>query len=145
MFATKIRPFQPSLPGAPYALTNKGLEIKTVLLEGNLPRSGKEYDRIYCLPLNCAREDEDLPLVIRLKRVGVGRYQRELYEGREDWTKWPTEHELGSRGWSNMSTIFIRRDDDSIAGRETWIMGDQERLSSLQGAVSRVPSTNWQP
>ena len=144
MFATKIRPFQPALPRAPYALTNKGLEIKTVLLEGNLPRSGKEYDRIYCLPLNCAREDEDLPLVIRLKRVGVGRYQRALYEGREDWAKWPTEHELGLRGWSVIGTIFVSESRQDTEGVSRTVE-DEERLLSIQGAVSRGPSTNWQP
>ena len=138
-----IRPFKSIIPRPSYAVTNTGLEMNTVLLEGCDPRSNEETDRLYFLPLNCYRDGENLPLALRLKRLSKGIYQRAM----DNKLDWPEDSELGEQGCSDLGTIRIVHDADrsiDAASPHTRDV-DKETLRSLQTAVNRVHLTNWHP
>jgi hypothetical protein len=109
-------------------MTNNGLEIRTVLLKGNdLLTDGRVRRRMCYLPLNCARENEGLPLMIRLRHVDVGRYQRALYVSPKDWLKWPNKQELAT-----LVPRFLGRN------RQKWGI-----YSAFQVELQKINSNSW--
>ena len=141
--SSTIRPFKSIIPRPSYAVTNTGLEIDTVLLQGCDPPGNDKADQLYFLPLYCHREGEDLPLALRLKRWETGIYRR----AKDSNLDWPKDSELGEQGCSNLGTIRIIHDTDGsidTALRHTREI-DKQTLRSLQNAVNRVHLTNWHP
>jgi hypothetical protein len=149
--SSNITLFEPFTPRPPYAMTNKGLEIHTVLLQGCGTEGSMEKNRIYFMPLNCVRGKEVLPLVIRLQRISSSRYTRApaLLDFNEGFDRWPEESELGPEGRSLPGTIFIddRHRHENFSGDGIYDgFGDRwKQFRSLRGAVDQCPSTNCQP
>lgn len=106
-----IRHFQPNIPRGPYTMTNKGLEISTVLLPGRISASTFDGGRIYFMPLNCAREGAMKPLVVPLKMMGRGVYVRFADWRWHDSLKWPEDAELDLQNDLEISTIHIANQD----------------------------------
>jgi hypothetical protein len=102
---------------------------------------------LYFLPLNCARDNESLPLVLLLYRLGTGRYVRANdLRTRFRTLKWPEESELGTQGCSAPHIIHIVEARILEHGLvEEVLERNNTVLQSLQTAVSRIHSTNWQP
>lgn len=141
--SSNIHPFKSIIPRPSYAVTNTGLLIKTVLLQGCDPPGNEETNRLYFLPLHCHRDGETLPLALRLRRRAIGIYQRTT----DNNLDWPKDSELGEQGCSNLGTIRIIHDTDgSIDAALPHTRDiDKKTLRSLQNAVNRIHLTNWHP
>ena len=133
--SSQIRPFRPIAKRAPYSMTNKGLEIETVLLATRLNAQSIAY-----VPLNCARTGENLPIAIPLLCYSPGIYVR--YLGGDSLLRWPTEQEVEEQDHYSSHRILIPQDlrvfwnQDRI--REEF---PDEVWASLRAAMTRILPT----
>ena len=116
-------------------MTNKGLEIETVLLATRLNAQSIAY-----VPLNCARTGENLPIAIPLLCYSPGIYVR--YLGGDSLLRWPTEQEVEEQDHYSSHRILIPQDlrvfwnQDRI--REEF---PDEVWASLRAAMTRILPT----
>jgi hypothetical protein len=134
--SSRINPFTPSIPRQPFAMTNKGLEITTVIL------SSKASGLVKYLPLNCYREGEPTPLAIALERVGEGTYRRfrqGMVRRSVSFSKSLLLPEMEHlTGFRKLSVIHVvDRDEDSLLWRVLNARGKQLELSQVRMTMDR--------
>jgi hypothetical protein len=139
--SSNIRPFEPNVRRKPYAMTNKGLEITTVIL------TSKVHRNLHYLPLNCYEGTSIRPLAIPLyKNATNGTYVREdeLVDS-TDALRLPEESNLEIRGFKGPSMIHVVdcKDDLSILNRGPHLDGlrsTMDRYLSLGQSDDNVES-----
>jgi hypothetical protein len=129
LYSSKIEPFRPLTPRAPYAMTNKGLEIETVLLVTSHGVGGTAF-----MPLNCARSGENLPIAVPLVKFRDGTYIR-----RYDGIEWSTEQQLrGSSHYASHRILILHDHPGNSVAHEFKDQGNScGCMESLQNAMAK--------
>ena len=115
-------------------MTNRGLQIETVLRKAvSLFASKSEFN---FLLLNCYKQGEKLPMVVRLIHQNAGVYVRVIAEGETDnLLKWPEESRFSVQNSGECRTIYIS--DGTAIDRVRDLCEELTVLRSLRGALDK--------
>ena len=133
LHSSKVRPFNPKVLRPPFAMTNKDLEIRTVLLQHKFTKGSFAF-----MLLNCYQQGENKPLAVQLCNYGPRQYAR-VNETSTDCLsslRWPDTLEVELQNYQDSKRVRIHMDDGGKAEADHHRnQEDVELLQALQSAM----------
>ena len=133
LHSSKIIPFPPTTPRPPFAMTNKGLEISTVLLRKKSSNGSHAF-----MPLNCHPDGDENPLAVQLYCYGPRQYARVNQTSLDGLSslRWPETSEVEPDDYQDSKPVRIHIDDGGqVEGQKHQDRKDAKLLHALQSAI----------